>query len=156
MMKRFFLTLVFLASFILPVFAVNPDEMLADPGLESRARALSAELRCLVCQNQSIDDSDAELARDLRLLVRDRLKAGDNDDQVLQFIVDRYGEFVLLRPVLAPHTIFLWLAAPAVLMIGFIVLLVAGRKRHALPDEPALTQEEKAVLETLEQTPPKA
>jgi cytochrome c-type biogenesis protein CcmH len=102
----------------LPALAVQPDEILSDPGLETRARHISAGLRCLVCQNQSIDDSDAPLARDLRLLVRERLKAGDSDAQVVQFVEDRYGEFVLLRPPFSARTLLLWLAP-------FLVLLTA-------------------------------
>jgi cytochrome c-type biogenesis protein CcmH len=116
----------------LPAIAVNPDEMLADPGLESRARAISSGLRCLVCQNESIDDSDADLARQIRIIVRQRLVAGDSDDQVRQYLVDRYGEFVLLRPVFALHTLILWAAAPAIIVIGAIVLVVAGRRRSRM------------------------
>src|SRR5690606_4442259 len=101
-----------LAFLSLPAMAVNPDEILDDPTLEARARAISANLRCLVCQNQSIDDSDAELARDLRVIVRERLVAGDTDAEATRYIVDRYGEFVLLNPVVGPHTILLWIAAP--------------------------------------------
>ena len=108
--------------------AVQPDELLSDRALEGRARTLSAELRCLVCQNQSIDDSDAPLARDLRLLVRDRLKAGDSDSAVLDFVVRRYGEFVLLKPVIAPHTLVLW-GGPLVVVIAGIVGLIATRRR---------------------------
>jgi cytochrome c-type biogenesis protein CcmH len=100
-----------------PSNAVQPDEILSDSALEARARALSAGLRCLVCQNQSIDDSDAPLARDLRLLVRERLTAGDSDEAVTEFIVARYGEFVLLKPSLAWNTLILWLA-PVVLILG--------------------------------------
>src|SRR5690242_4125079 len=98
-----------------PAFAVQPDEILSDPALEARARDLSRELRCMVCQNQSIDDSDAPLARDLRLLVRERLKAGDSDRQVLDFLTDRYGQFVLLRPRFGWDTAILWFAPAAVL-----------------------------------------
>src|SRR6187397_3078929 len=101
-----------------PAFAVQPDEVLSDPALEARARVLSQELRCLVCQNQSIDDSDALLARDLRLLLRERLKSGDSDQQVLDFLVARYGEFVLLRPPFTWHTLALWLAPPLLLAFG--------------------------------------
>jgi len=93
-----------------PALAVEPDEMLADPALEARARSISQELRCLVCQNQSIDDSNAALAKDLRLIVRERLRAGDSDGAVLAFVEARYGEFVLLRPKLNAHTLLLWLA----------------------------------------------
>jgi cytochrome c-type biogenesis protein CcmH len=102
-----------------PALAVEPDEILPDTKLETRARAISAGLRCLVCQNQSIDDSNAPLARDLRLLVRERLKAGDSDAQVMQFVEDRYGEFVLLRPPFNPHTVLLWLA-PLLVLLGAI------------------------------------
>src|ERR1700761_76590 len=101
-----------------PAFAVQPDEILPDPALEARARDLSRELRCMVCQNQSIDDSDAPLARDLRILVRDRLKAGDSDQQVLDFLTTRYGQFVLLRPHFGWDTALLWLAPATVLLVG--------------------------------------
>ena len=111
-----------------PAGAVQPDEMLADPGLEARARNLSRELRCMVCQNQSIDDSEAPLARDLRILVRERLKAGDTDRQVLDFLTARYGEFVLLKPPLAWHTALLWLAPAGVLLAGIVVLVVLRRR----------------------------
>jgi cytochrome c-type biogenesis protein CcmH len=112
-----------------PAWAVQPDEMLADPALEARARALSKELRCMVCQNQSIDDSAAPLARDLRLLVRERLTAGDSDQQVLDFLVARYGEFVLLKPRLSWHTALLWLGPPGVLLGGGIALMMFARRR---------------------------
>src|ERR1043165_3733402 len=101
-----------------PAFAVTPDEILPDPQLEARARALSHELRCMVCQNQSIDESDAPLAHDLRVLVRERLKAGDSDSQVIDFLVARYGEFVLLKPRFEWHTAPLWLAPGVLLLIG--------------------------------------
>src|SRR6266404_528269 len=114
--------LIGLSALSVPAFAVQPDEILADPVLETRARSLSKELRCMVCQNQSIDDSDAPLARDLRILVRERLTAGDSDRQVLDFLTARYGEFVLLKPLLAWHTAVLWLAPPAVLLLGALVL----------------------------------
>ena len=108
-----FLLLCLLLAIVPAAWAVNPNEMLADPALEQRARDISTELRCLVCQNESIDDSDADLAKDIRVLVRERLTAGDTDDQVRQFLVDRYGEFVLLRPRVEGHTLLLWFAAPA-------------------------------------------
>lgn len=131
--------------------AVNPDEVLPDPILESRARGISAGLRCLVCQNQSIDDSDADLARDLRILVRERLVAGDSDAQVEQYIVDRYGEFVLLNPRLGAHTLLLWIAPLALLLLGLVMLVIAARRRRA-PHvaESALTAEEQAALEALQ------
>jgi cytochrome c-type biogenesis protein CcmH len=140
------LTLTLLAA---PAFAVQPDEILSDPALEQRARALSAELRCMVCQNQSIDDSDAPLARDLRLLVRERLLAGDSDDEVTAFLVDRYGEFVLLRPSFSGHTLLLWLAAPAVLIAGGLIAWgVVGRNRRRAEAAP-LSAEEEAELARL-------
>src|SRR5712692_1291078 len=108
--------------------AVQLDEILADAALEARARALSKELRCMVCQNQSIDDSDAPLARDLRILVRERLQAGDNDRQVSDFLVARYGEFVLLKPRFSPHTALLWLGPAAILLVGAFGLFVAARR----------------------------
>jgi cytochrome c-type biogenesis protein CcmH len=133
----------------LPALAVDPDEMLADPALEARARAISADLRCLVCQNQSIDDSDAELAKDLRLIVRERLVAGDSDTEVVQYVVDRYGEFVLLKPVMAPHTILLWAAAPLVLIVGGIAVLIGVRKRRpsAMEALPPTLEEARALDE---------
>ncbi|MBN9305669.1 MAG: cytochrome c-type biogenesis protein CcmH [Devosia sp. 67-54] len=141
------LMLVWLA---LPALAVNPDEMLADPALEARARAISAGLRCLVCQNESIDDSDADLAHEIRVLVRERLKAGDTDQQVVQYLVDRYGEFVLLKPVFAWHTLVLWIAAPTILVIGGIVLVVTARRRRGLSDPGPLTAEEQQALDELD------
>jgi len=130
-------------------YAVQPDEILDNPVLETRARAISANLRCLVCQNQSIDDSDAELARDLRLLVRERLVAGDSDTEVIDSIVARYGEFVLLRPVMALHTIVLWVAAPVFLLIGLVFVILGARRKRAQETAPALTAEEKKALERL-------
>lgn len=107
----------------LPALAVTPDEVLADPGLEARARALSVQLRCLVCQNQSIDDSDAPLARDLRLLVRKRLEAKDSDVAVMDYIVSRYGDFVLLKPPVKSSTLLLWLT-PLLVLVGAICLAI--------------------------------
>ncbi|MET1414624.1 cytochrome c-type biogenesis protein [Roseibium sp. HPY-6] len=121
--------LLLLSVLIAPAQAVAPDEVLEDPALEARARALSAELRCMVCQNQSIDDSDAPLAKDLRVLVRERLVAGDSDGQVIDYLVSRYGEFVLLKPRFAWHTFFLWAAGPIALVAGLIAIGLALRKR---------------------------
>ena len=137
-------------------WAVQPDEVLSDPALETRARALSKELRCMVCQNQSIDDSAAPLARDLRLLVRERLTDGDSDQQVLDFLVARYGEFVLLKPRFAWHTAVLWLGPPGVLLGGGLVLLwvVWRRRAGAAPagrEVEALTPVEEARLARLMQ-----
>lgn len=110
--------------------AVEPDEILPDPALEARARSISAELRCLVCQNQSIDDSNAPLARDLRLLVRERLKAGDSNAQVMRFVEDRYGEFVLLRPPFSWRTVLLWASPPLALLLAVWVSARAWRRRQ--------------------------
>jgi cytochrome c-type biogenesis protein CcmH len=130
--------------------AVQPDEVLKDPVLESRARDLSRELRCMVCQNQSIDDSEAPLARDLRLLVRERLTKGDSDGQVIDFLVARYGEFVLLKPRLEWQTLLLWGLPPAVLMVGIVALFVQIRRRNrAVAELPPLTAEERRKLSTL-------
>jgi cytochrome c-type biogenesis protein CcmH len=139
-------------------WAVQPDEVLSDPALEARARVLSKELRCMVCQNQSIDDSAAPLARDLRLLVRERLTDGDSDPQVLDFLVARYGEFVLLKPRFAWHTALLWLGPPGVLIGGALVLLVIAWRRGRLASSPAgrevagLTPAEEARLARLMQS----
>jgi len=136
-----------------PAVAVQPDEVLADATLEARARALSKELRCMVCQNQSIDDSDAPLARDLRILVRERLQAGDSDQQVIDFLVARYGEFVLLKPRFSPHTALLWLGPATLLVIGGFGLFVLARRyqvrarsQRVIPSEAKLTPAEEARL----------
>src|SRR4051795_7007971 len=129
-----FLGLLLAASCVLaaPAFAVQPDEILSDPALETRARVLSQELRCMVCQNQSIDDSNAPLARDLRLLVRERLKAGDSDAQVLDFLTARYGQFVLLKPRFGWDTALLWGAPAGVLLVGGLAIVLALRRRKDL------------------------
>ena len=124
--------LAFLAGAWAPAHAVEPGEMLKDPALEARARHISQELRCLVCQNQSIDDSNAELARDLRVLVRERLAAGDSDAAVLTFVEARYGEFVLLRPRLRWHTLLLWLT-PLLLLAGAAYALLRHTRRRLSP-----------------------
>jgi cytochrome c-type biogenesis protein CcmH len=130
--------------------AVEPDEVLRDPALEARARNLSSELRCLVCQNQSIDDSAAPLARDLRLLVRERLSAGDSDSQVLNFLVARYGEFVLLKPRFELHNLLLWGLPPVVLVAGMIALFVMARRRQSANLQvPALSAAEQQRIATL-------
>jgi len=149
---RAILAALLLMWLALPALAVNPDEMLGDPVLEQRARAISSGLRCLVCQNESIDDSDADLAKQIRIIVRQRLVAGDSDDQVRQYLVDRYGEFVLLRPVFALHTLILWAAAPEIIVIGAIVLIVAARRRNRTAQvggASALTPEEQRALDEL-------
>lgn len=137
-----------------PALAVTPDEILDDPALEARARALSTELRCMVCQNQSIDDSDAPLAKDLRILVRERLVAGDSDSEVIDYLVSRYGEFVLLKPRFAWHTLVLWAAGPLALLAGAIAIFLALRRRGdpsaaAVAQTPALSEDEKRRLQAL-------
>jgi cytochrome c-type biogenesis protein CcmH len=129
-LHAFILLLVVLVPTAL--LAVEPSEMLSDPVLEARARALSKELRCMVCQNQSIDDSEAPLAHDLRVLVRDRLKAGDSDAQVLNYLVARYGEFVLLKPPLSWHTAALWGLPPGVLLIGIATIVIILMRRRSV------------------------
>jgi cytochrome c-type biogenesis protein CcmH len=150
-LMRFLLPLVFLAALLTsaPSWAVQPDEVLSDPALEARARAISKELRCMVCQNESIDDSDAPLAHDLRVLVRERLKAGDSDQQIINFLVSRYGEFVLLRPRLSWHTAALWGTPPALVLLGIIMIVVVERRRRttsAQTTPPSLTAAEEARL----------
>ncbi|NOC90537.1 cytochrome C biogenesis protein CcdA [Ruegeria sp. HKCCD6228] len=145
-MKRLVLILMMLAT---PVFAVQPDEVLDDPVLEQRARDLSAGLRCLVCRNESIDESNADLARDLRVLLRERLVAGDTDEQAIAFIVDRYGEYVLLKPTASGSNLFLWLAGPIMLLIAAAVglnFLRTRAKARASVDSAALSEDEKERL----------
>jgi cytochrome c-type biogenesis protein CcmH len=130
--------------------ALQPDEVLTDPALEARARDLSKGLRCLVCQNQSIDDSDADLARDLRILLRERLAAGDSDDQVIAFLTARYGDFVLLKPPVTPVTWALWFGPAALLLIGAGGIVLGLRRRKAADAElDALTDDERAKLAAL-------
>lgn len=141
------LGLMLLAS---PALAVRPDEMLSDPALEARARTLSQDLRCLVCRNESIDDSDADLAHDLRVLLRERLVAGDSDQQAVAFIVDRYGEYVLLRPTTGGANLILWLAGPAMLLAGGAVALQMLRRRAKAPEAAELlSDEDQARLDAL-------
>lgn len=144
-MKRLILVLCVLAG---PLFAVQPDEMLDDPELEARAREISSGLRCLVCRNESIDDSNAELAGDLRVLVRERLLAGDSNEQVVDYIVDRYGEYVLLKPRAGGSNLVLWLAGPAMLLLGAGIGFVFVRRRSTATQEAeaTLTDEEQARL----------
>ena len=145
--------LVVLALFgATPLYAVQVDEILPDAKLEARARAISHDLRCMVCQNQSIDDSEAPLARDLRLLVRERLKAGDSDTQVVDYMVARYGEFVLLRPRMSWHTAILWAAPLGILIVGLFAIVVSVLRRSAcpgLPETAALTESEKLKLNAI-------
>jgi len=148
-MRRLALIAV-LAALALPAFAVTPEEMLKDPGLEARARVISQELRCMVCQNQSIDDSEAPLAHDLRVLVRQRLEQGDTNRQVLDYIVARYGDFVLLKPPFQLDTLLLWGLPPAALLLGAGALVIAARKRRAVEaTPPALSEAEQQRLAAL-------
>jgi len=140
---RAFASIALLVALLAPsiAFAVAPDEMLKDPVLEARARDLSRELRCMVCQNQSIDDSEAPLAKDLRLLVRERLTKGDSNQQVLDFLVARYGEFVLLKPPFERNTLLLWGLTPLALIAGLTGLIFAARRRPGLAAQPAALSE---------------
>jgi cytochrome c-type biogenesis protein CcmH len=147
-MRRLLLVLSLLLA--APALAVEPSEMLDDPVLEQRARELSAEIRCVVCQNESIDSSNAEIAHELRVLVRERLVAGDSDQEVLDYLVARYGDFVLLRPPVKPATYLLWFGPFAILLIGVVAVFVFFRRQRAaaaLP--PALSVEEEARLARL-------
>jgi cytochrome c-type biogenesis protein CcmH len=142
------LALFFMLAFVsAPAVAVQPDEVMKDPALETRARALSEELRCLVCQNQSIDDSDAPLARDIRILIRQRIKDGETNDAVRAYLVSRYGDFILLRPPLKPETLLLWLSPALVLGAGVAAALFA--RRRAPRATAALSAEEEARLAAL-------
>jgi cytochrome c-type biogenesis protein CcmH len=134
-----------------PALAVQPDEILPDPALEARARAITRELRCVVCQSESIDDSNAEIARDLRLLVRERIVAGDSDAEVVDFVVDRYGEFVLFRPPFNARNAALWLAGPLLLLVGGGIAFAFVRRKSAAPEpaRPPLTPEEEKRLRNL-------
>jgi cytochrome c-type biogenesis protein CcmH len=146
--RRWLLLLAFVAT---PVWAVLPDEMLADPALEARARSISEELRCVVCQNQSIDDSDAPLARDLRIIVREQLQAGKSDTQVRDYVVARYGHFVLLKPPVEPATWALWAGPFALLLLGGLGLWLWSRRARPAEALP-LSSEEAAALQRLSDT----
>lgn len=144
-MIRVFLLLMALAG---PVWAVQPDEILADPALEARAREISRQVRCPVCQGESIDDSNAQISRDLRLIIRERLVAGDSDADVLDFLVARYGEFVLFDPPKSGLNLILWLAGPAMLLAGGAIALAAMRRQAATAPE-TLSMEEQARLDAI-------
>ncbi|HKK87046.1 MAG TPA: cytochrome c-type biogenesis protein [Roseovarius sp.] len=144
-MMRFALSLIACLMLALPVAAVQPDEILDDPKLEERAREISGGLRCLVCRNESIDDSNADLARDMRLLVRERLVAGDSNEEVVQYIVDRYGEYVLLTPKATGSNLVLWLAGPLMLLLGGVIgaLYLRGRGQASdVAEKDVLSQDE--------------
>jgi cytochrome c-type biogenesis protein CcmH len=149
-MRRFLATMVVLGALLAPAYALSPDELLKDPALESRARAISAELRCLVCQNQSIDDSDAPLAKDLRTLVREQLTQGKSDAEIMEFVVARYGEFVLLKPRLTAGTILLWATPFAVLLIAGAMLLLRRRRVESAPETPLTEAERQALQRAIE------
>ena len=141
---------VLLALAVTPAPALTPEERLDDPALEARARDLSAELRCVVCQNQSIDDSNAPLAQDLRAIVRERLLAGDSNDETLDYVVERYGDYVLLRPPVQSNTMLLWGGPAAVMLIGVLVVALAfGRKRAVAEGPDPLTPEERQRIDIL-------
>ncbi|MEZ5782025.1 MAG: cytochrome c-type biogenesis protein [Rhizobiaceae bacterium] len=146
-MRHVAITLATWLALLTPAWAVLPDEVLADPALETRARNLSHELRCMVCQNQSIDDSNADLARDLRVLVRERLQAGDSDRQVIDYVVARYGEFVLLKPRFSARNALLWGTPILLLLIGGAFIFV--RARQGTSNEPRLSDDEQAAMERL-------
>ena len=144
---RFILALMAALMFGGAALAVQPNEVLKDPALENRAREISSGLRCLVCQNQSIDDSDAQLAKDLRLLVRERLVAGDSDQDVRNYLVQRYGEFVLLKPTFKAHNLLLWLAPVLVLALGALGVFAALRRRS--PPSSTLDEDEQKALDAV-------
>ena len=140
---------VFVALLATPVHAVEPHEILSDPALEARARAISQGLRCLVCRNESIDESNAELAADMRVVLRERITAGDTDEEALSFMVDRYGEYVLLRPTATGSSLILWLAGPAMLLTGAGIAALYMRRRRVPATAGELSPEEKARLKEL-------
>ena len=146
---RHAVVLLLMALLALPALAVEPSEMLKDPALESRAREIGQALRCVVCQNQSIDDSAAEVARDMRRAVRERLSAGDSDDQVFDFMVARYGDYVLLKPPFKLGTLLLWLGAPLVLLIAAATIMLTALRRRATAPLPPLSDEERERLRSL-------
>jgi len=149
-MRRLLAMAAVLGALLGPAYALSPDELLKDPALESRARAISAELRCLVCQNQSIDDSDAPLAKDLRTLVREQLTQGKSDAEIMDFVVARYGEFVLLKPRLTAGTILLWATPFAVLLIAGTMLLLRRRRADQAPETPLTEAERQALQRAIE------
>jgi cytochrome c-type biogenesis protein CcmH len=149
-MIRFVFWMLVVFGVSLSAFAVEPSERLADPALETRARAISGQLRCLVCQNESIDDSGADLAHDIRVMVRQRLTSGDTDTQVIQAVVSRYGQFVLLKPPVEPATYVLWFGPPALVAVGVIASLVwILRRQRGAPGPAALSEEERQRLDEL-------
>ena len=148
---RLIIVMLALLGALLPALAADPSEQLVDPAQEARARALSEELRCLVCQNQSIEASNAQLAKDLRLLVRERITAGDSDDAIKAFLVERYGEFVLLKPRAHGVGLMLWVLPPALLLIAGLGLFLVVRRRAVAPVAAGLSADEEAALKALSQ-----
>lgn len=150
-MRRLAVLVLLLLAWAMPAGAVDPGEMLADPALEARARDISKDLRCLVCQNQSIDDSDAQLARDLRVLVRQRLAAGSSNEEVVDYVVSRYGDFVLLRPPFKLSTYALWIGPAVIFAVGLLAIVVFYRRRAGITETapPPLSAEESRRLERL-------
>lgn len=150
MKRALLMAVLILVAAPAPVLAVAVDEAVLDDSVqEDRARALMKGLRCLVCQNQSIDESDADLARDLRILVRERIALGESDDQVTSYLVARYGDWILLQPPVKPQTMILWVGPPVMVLIGLIVVVVARRRRSALVEAPPLDEEEQTRLDAL-------
>ncbi|WP_165814486.1 cytochrome c-type biogenesis protein [Pararhodobacter oceanensis] len=147
MMRALLVILLLIAT---PVFAVQPDEILDDPALEARARVITADLRCVVCRNESVDDSNAEIARDIRLMVRERLVAGDSNAEAIQYMVDRYGEFILLNPRITGTNLLLWLAGPALLLTGLLVAVISLRRRR-VTEEPLSEAEEARLAQLLDE-----
>ena len=147
MWRALILSLSLLAT---PAWAVQPDEILADPALEARARAITSGLRCVVCRNESVDESNADIARDVRLIVRERIMAGDTDEQVVQFMVDRFGEYILLNPRASGSNLILWLAGPALLLAGLGIAATSLRRR-ATPAAPLSAEEEARLRELLKE-----
>lgn len=145
-MRKLLLLFAFLAA---PALAVQPNEMLKDPALEARARAITETLRCPVCQGESIDDSSAPISRDLRLAVRERLVAGDSDDQVIDYVTTRYGEFVLFKPRMTGSGLALWLAGPLMLILGAMIAFAMARARAKADEPAAITTEEQAQLDKI-------
>ncbi|MQY41566.1 cytochrome C biogenesis protein CcdA [Epibacterium sp. SM1969] len=150
-MKHLMLMAALITSLSLPAWAVEPDEVLDDPALEARARILSKDLRCLVCRNESIDESNAELARDLRLVLRERLVAGDSDTEAMEYLVNRYGEYVLLRPTVSGANWMLWAAGPIMLLIALGIggSFIRSRSKAPAKSEEALSEDEKARLKAI-------
>lgn len=149
-MKRVALAFTFVLALTSSAYAIGPDEMLKDPALEARASAIGHSLRCVVCRSESIEESDADLARDIRILVRERLKAGDSDQQVVSYIVSRYGDFVLLRPPVKPETWALWFGPALLVALGGTVIFIRSRRKRLIDQAPLSADEQKALASLIE------